>query len=399
MLFTQCERDESAIGSYALHRSSAEQSPEVFSPTIIGVTGGTKHCRTTSVQSTLKKTPRVDNFLHTGGNINEILMNNGLFELICSIENIFVAWARFSYGKRSKADVMTFELRLEDNLFSLRDSLLSGEYRHDPYKPFTIYDPKQRRIHKATVKDRVVHQAIVNVIEPFFESRFIHDSYSCRIGKGTHAAVNRLRIFLRQASRNNTRTIYALKCDVRKFFASVDHRILMSLLERRVADVPTLILLQNIIESFSIADRRGIPLGNLTSQLFANIYLHEFDRYIKTDICQKYYLRYCDDFVVVGENRKDLSAITNDINIFLNRELSLSLHPKKLFIRTWKQGVDFLGYVLFPHATVVRTKTARRLLKRVNEDNISSYLGVCSHANAFELDQILLTKSINFESI
>lgn len=320
-------------------------------------------------------------------------MNKSLFEQICSLENIFGAWARFSDGKRSKADVMVFEYRLEDNLFSLRDSLLSGEYCHDPYKPFTIYDPKQRRIHKATVRDRVVHQAIVNVIEPLFERRFIYDSYSCRVSKGTHAAVERLRTFLRQASRNNTRTVYALKCDVRKYFASVEHRILISLLGQRITDAPTIKLLENIIGSFSVADHRGIPLGNLTSQLFANVYLHELDRYVKTNLREEHYLRYCDDFVVLGENRKDLMAIANGLNEFLNRELSLSLHPKKLFVRTWTQGVDFLGYVLFPHATVVRMKTAKRMLKRTNEGNVPSYLGVCSHADAFELGQVLRTKS------
>ncbi|MSR85211.1 RNA-dependent DNA polymerase [Candidatus Uhrbacteria bacterium] len=320
-------------------------------------------------------------------------MNKTLFEQICSIENMFAAWARFSDGKRSKADVMAFELRLEDNLFSLRDNLFSGEYHHDPYKPFTIYDPKQRRIHKAAVKDRVVHQAIVNVIEPFFEKQFIYDSYSCRIGKGTHAAVDRLHIFLRQASSNNTRTVYALKCDVKKFFASVNHDTLLILLARQIKDPKTIELLQQIIGSFSVGDHRGIPLGNLTSQLFANIYLHELDRYAKIFLREKYYLRYCDDFVVLGQDRKYLLATADDIDVFLKCVLSLSLHPKKFFIRTWGQGIDFLGSVLMPHATVVRPTTAQRMLKRAHQDNRASYLGVCSHADAFELEQIILTKS------
>ncbi len=324
-------------------------------------------------------------------------MNKSLFEQIYSLENIFTAWARFSDGKRSKADVMAFEFRLEDNLFALRDSLLSGEYRHDPYKPFTIYDPKQRRIHKATVKDRVAHQAVVNVIEPLFEKRFIYDSYSCRVGKGTHAAVNRLRTFLRESSHNHTRTIYALKCDVKKFFASVNHDTLLSMLARQIKDPKTIELLENIIGSFSVGVCRGIPLGNLTSQLFANIYLHELDRYVKITLREKYYLRYCDDFVVLGENRKHLLATADDVNEFLNRELLLSLHPKKLFVRTWTQGIDFLGYVLMPHATVIRPKTALRMLRRANPDNIVSYHGVCSHADAFELEQIVLTKSINLD--
>ncbi|MBP9864526.1 RNA-dependent DNA polymerase [Patescibacteria group bacterium] len=324
-------------------------------------------------------------------------MSKTLFEQISSVENIFAAWARFSDGKRSKADVMAFESHLEDNLFSLRDSLLSGKYRHDLYKPFTIYDSKQRLIHKATVKDRVVHQAIVNVIESFFERRFIHDSYSCRVGKGTHAAVERLRVFLRQASRNNTRTVYALKCDVRKFFASVNHDALLSLLARQINDPKTMELLENIIGSYSIGSCRGIPLGNLTSQLFANIYLHELDRHVKNFLHQKYYLRYCDDFIILSESREYLVGVTKNVDDFLNQTLSLRLHPKKVFIRTWMQGIDFVGYVLFPHATVVRINTAGRMLRRANEDNIHSYLGVCSHADAFELEQIIRTTSVNLD--
>ena len=320
-------------------------------------------------------------------------MNESLFEQICSIENIFTAWTRFSVGKHLKMDVIAFEYRLEDNLFTLRDSLVSGEYRHDPYKPFTVYDPKQRRIHKATVKDRVVHQAIVNVIEPFFERRFIHDSYSCRVGKGTHAAVERLQTFLRQASHNNTRTVYALKCDVKKFFASVNHDTLLLLLARQINDFKTMELLENIVGSFSVGGYRGIPLGNLTSQLFANIYLHELDRYVKNSLHENHYLRYCDDFIILSESRERLSGVTESIDNFLHRTLSLQLHPKKVYIRTWAQGIDFLGYVLFPYATVIRINTAERVLRRANKDNINSYLGVCSHADAFELEQIIKTKT------
>jgi len=322
-------------------------------------------------------------------------MNISLFEQICSIENVYAAWAKFSFGKRAKADVMAFEFRLEDHLFALRDDLLSGTYRHDPYKPFTVHDPKRRQIHKAIVKDRVVHQAIVNVIEPLFETRFIYDSYSCRVGKGTHAAVNRLRTFLRRVSRNNTQTVYALKCDVRKFFASVNQRTLLSLLERRVAEDQTMELLRTVIGSFSVSEGRGIPLGNLTSQLFANVYLHELDRYLKNVLREKNYLRYCDDFMIISESREHLSGLIKQIDEFLNQTLSITLHPKKVFIRTWAQGIDFVGYVLFPHATVIRLQTARRMLKRVNEDDMTSYLGVCSHADAFELEQIVRTKSIS----
>ena len=287
---------------------------------------------------------------------------------------------------------MAYERRLEDNLFALRDELQSGEYRHGAYHPFTIHDPKERSISKATVKDRIVHQALVNIIEPLFDRRFIYDSYSCRVGKGTHAAVRRLQTFLRRMSMNNTRTVYALKCDARKFFASVDHNILFSLLFRRIIDDRTIDLLKNIIDSFSTSVEKGIPLGNLTSQLFANIYLNELDHYVKMHLREKYYLRYCDDFIILGLDRSRLKELINNIDAFLNERLSLALHPQKVSIRSWSQGIDFLGYVLLPDCTVVRTKTAYRILSRVMEKNLTSYLGVCSHADAYEMEQVVITK-------
>jgi retron-type reverse transcriptase len=239
----------------------------------------------------------------------------------------------------------------------------------------------------------VVHQAIVNVIEPLFESQFIYDSYSCRVGKGTHAAVERLRTFLRRESLNSTKTIYALKCDVRRFFASVDHEILLSLLERRVKDERIVRLLQRIIGSFCVLPGRGIPLGNLTSQLFANVYLHELDRYAKYDLRVHSYLRYCDDFVMLTPLRSEAFDLAEHADTFLNNRLKLQLHPNKVTVRTWEQGVDFLGYVLLPHATVLRTKTAKRMLKRVTQENLSSYSGVCQHANAYDLERMVRNRA------
>jgi retron-type reverse transcriptase len=284
---------------------------------------------------------------------------------------------------------MVFERNLEDNLFELRSELISQRYRHGEYEPFTVFDPKQRTIHKAGVRDRVVHQAIVNVIEPLFERSFIHDSYSCRVGKGTHAAVNRLRHFLRSESRNDTKTVYALKCDIRKFFASVDQTILVRLLERRILDERIRNLSKVIIGSFSTSPGKGIPLGNLTSQLFANVYLHELDRFVKHGLRIRRYVRYCDDFVLSFEDRSEAFETAKRIDVFLECELTLRLHPDKITVRTWTQGVDFLGYVLLPHATILRQKTARRMLMRATIENAPSYLGLCRHADAFELANAL----------
>lgn len=262
---------------------------------------------------------------------------------------------------------------------------------HARYEAFIIQDPKQRHIHKATVRDRVVHQAIVTAIEPLFEPRFIHDSYSCRAGKGTHAGVGRLRSFLRQASRNNTRQVYVLKCDVRRYFASIDHEILLRLIERRVTDEQTLELVRAVLLSHGSEAGRGIPLGNVTSQLFANIYLHELDWYVKQRLGVRYYARYCDDFVIVSHDRAYLEGLVAPLREFLREALQLELHPDKVTIRSWVQGVDFLGYVLLPHATVLRTKTRRRMLQRVTTDNLSSYLGICLHADGHYTAQLLRT--------
>ncbi|NQV89345.1 MAG: RNA-dependent DNA polymerase [Parcubacteria group bacterium] len=284
---------------------------------------------------------------------------------------------------------MLFERHLEDNLFALQAELASGAYQHSPYERFTIHDPKQRTIHKADVKDRVVHQAIVNVIEPLFEKRFIYDSYSCRVGKGTHAAVKRLRTFLLRDSINNIKTVYALKCDIQKFFASVNHRKLLHLLERHIHDPETMKLLTGVIESFSVSPGVGIPLGNLTSQLFANVYLHELDWFAKQELKVHHYVRYCDDFVLLAESQEECDVFTERIEMFLKSHLHMHLHPNKVHVRTWRQGVDFLGYILLPHTTILRPSTKKRMIRKINKDNASSYLGLCQHANAFDLERML----------
>lgn len=311
--------------------------------------------------------------------------SSSAFDDIVAFGNLLRAWKKFRAGKRSRMDVMTFERRLEDNIFALRDDLTSGRYRHRPYEPFTVFDPKQRSIHKATVRDRLVHQAVVNIIEPYFERQFIYDSFSCRVGKGTHVAVDRLRVFLRRASRNDTKTVYALKCDVRKFFACVDHGILLRLLTRRVHDPYAVALLRRIVESFLIASGKGLPLGNLTSQLFANVYLHELDHFVKYVLRIRYYVRYCDDFVLLTHTMHEATHLVGAIDRFLRSWLVLTLHERKVRIRTWRQGVDFLGYVLLPGATVIRPKIARRMLRRAIPENATSYLGMCIHADAYEL--------------
>ncbi|MEO5950023.1 MAG: reverse transcriptase/maturase family protein [Candidatus Saccharimonadales bacterium] len=332
-----------------------------------------------------------------GGRISRKSVHSFDFTTISSEKALWQAWKKFSTGKKSRFDVGEYQKHITESIHILSRDLETHSYIHGSYQPFTICDPKTRKIHKAKVRDRLVHQAIVSATEPLFEKRFIHDSYSCRVGKGTHAGVARLGLFLRQASRNNTQKVYALKCDVRQFFASIDHEILMRLIELRVDDKQTIELLRTIILSHGHENGKGIPLGNVTSQLFANIYLHELDWFMKQTLGIKHYLRYCDDFVIVSTDKAYLESLIEPIGIFLRDNLMLGLHPDKVSIRSWHQGIDFLGHVLRPYAITLRTKTKRRVLLRISENNLSSYLGICLHTNGYRLSQVVKNIAWNNE--
>ncbi|HUC01584.1 MAG TPA: reverse transcriptase/maturase family protein [Candidatus Paceibacterota bacterium] len=310
-----------------------------------------------------------------------------MFEEIISAENLLAAWEEFITGKRAKRDVQEFQLHLMDNILALRDDLRNGAYRHGEYQAFNISDPKPRNIHKATVRDRLLHHAIYRVLYPFFDRTFIADSFSCRVGKGTHAAMDRFRAFGYVASRNNTRTCWALKCDIRKFFANIDHEVLLKIFARRIGDEQLLSLLREIVESFSsVRPGVGLPLGNLTSQLFVNVYMNEFDQFAKHALRVKYYIRYADDFVILSSNRDWLGIILPEIDYFLQDRLKLQLHPDKVFIKTLASGIDFLGWVHFPDHRVLRTATKRRMSRRVSKDPslpvVNAYKGMLSHGNA-----------------
>lgn len=182
---------------------------------------------------------------------------NGIFERITSAENCFAAWREFRRGKRQKPDVQAFERHLEGNIFDLRSDLLCGSYHHGPYHRFPIHDPKPRVIHKATVRDRLLHQAVVRILGPMFERSYLLDSYSCQKRKGPHAAIRRLEVFRRRVSRNGTRPSWTLKFDIANFFASVDHIILLDVLAGRVRCLRTLGLVTEIVESYAVAGALG----------------------------------------------------------------------------------------------------------------------------------------------
>jgi RNA-directed DNA polymerase len=333
-----------------------------------------------------------------------------LFEKIISLSNIFVSWEEFKSDKRKKADVQEFEFKLESNLFSLYRDLKGKRYVHYPYSGFYIYDPKVRHVHKASVRDRILHHAVFRILNPLYDKTFIANSFSCRIGKGTHKGVLAVERMIRRESRNFTRPCFALKCDVRKFFDSINHRTLLNILSRKITDQDTMRLLDEVVESYTASqadlfDRQGLPIGNLTSQLFANVYMNEFDQFVKHKLKIINYARYTDDFVIVSSDRVYLENILELIKDFLDKKLQLSLHPNKISIRACHQGVDFLGYVALPCHRRVRTRTKRRIFRKLKErvtmfrrglisDNtlsqsLQSYLGVFSHANAYQLSEEL----------
>lgn len=250
----------------------------------------------------------------------------------------------------------------------------------------------------------------MTVLEPIFDPTFIDQSFPCRKDKGVHKWVSCLRSMLQKESKSNKVTCYVLKCDVAKFFDSIDHKILISLLWKKITDDGAMELLRDIIWSFK-SERsdefisRGVPIWNLTSQLFANVYMNEFDQFMKCDLKVRYYARYTDDFVIVSKDKEYLERLLVKIQTFLENNLHINLHPEKVSINKYSQGVDFLWYVTFPKFTLVRGRTKKRILRKWKqalndyEDNLiddkrlgsslNSYLGVLSHANAHNFSQDL----------
>jgi hypothetical protein len=315
-----------------------------------------------------------------------------LYERICAFGNLYDAFRKARKGKRSRPAVAAFEVDLEDNLITLQDELRSESYRPGPYTTFTIYENKPRRISAAPFRDRVVHHALCNVIEPIWEARFIHDSYACRVGKGTHAALDRCTYFAR-------RYPYVLQCDVVQFFPSVDHQILLDLLARRIADPQALRLCRLIVESgagihadayrmqwvpgddpstssgqglFAALRPRGLPIGNQTSQFWGNVYLHELDKFVKHTLrCSQQrggYLRYVDDFLLFANDKPTLHRWRRDIEHFLQR-LRMVVHSHKTRVYPVRCGIPFLGFTVFPtHRRLKRTNGIafqRRFKRRV----------------------------------
>jgi retron-type reverse transcriptase len=249
----------------------------------------------------------------------------------------------------------------------LRSELLLHSYKPKPLVNFVIRDPKTRKISKSDFRDRVIHHALCNLIEPIFDKYFIYDSYANRKNKGTLKAIDRFDYFKRKVSKNNTIKCYILKADIKKYFDNVDHEILIKILKRNIKDEKLIWLTKQIMKNFKTkTNGKGIPLGNYTSQFFANVYLNDLDYFVKHKLKVKYYIRYVDDFVILHKNKKSLEKYKNKIDLFL-KNLKLELHPDKSNINPLRNGIIFLGYRIFGKYKLLRKTNLRKFKRNFNK--------------------------------
>lgn len=321
----------------------------------------------------------------------------GRYEDLVSMENLLLAWKEFTKDKRKRKDIQMFERNLMGNIISLHKELAEKIYKHRGYEAFNISDPKPRNIHKATVRDRLTHHALYRTLYPFFDKTFISDSYSCRLNKGTQKAIGSFTRYAKKVSRNGNRDVWVLKCDVRKFFTSIDHNVLIRILDKKITDKDIVLLLVKIIRSFySTQEGTGLPLGNLTSQLFVNVYMNVFDQFVKHKLKAKFYVRYTDDFAVLSSNKRELEIMLSKTQFFLSEKLLLQLHHKKISISKLSKGVDFLGWVHFKNHKVLRAVTKKRMFQNLRKNTsrrevIQSYLGLLKYGNTEKIKRKINT--------
>lgn len=330
-----------------------------------------------------------------------------LLDKIVAFDNLLLAARKAQRGKQERSSVGHFVFHLEAEILTLQEELLADAYRMRPYRTFVIYEPKPRSICAAAFRDRVVQHAICHVLDPIFEACLITDTYACRRGKGTHAA-------LRRAQALACRLPYVLKCDIRKYFESVDHAVLKTLLHSKIKDKKLLLLLEHIIDH-PIAGNvtgKGLPIGNLSSQYFANLYLGVLDHFLRDELRIKGYVRYMDDFLVFADNKPLLHSTLATVRTFLQQLLALDLRDEVIRIAPVTQGILFLGFRIFPGMIRVDGKKWQRFRRRVraleeqyvhgmiDEENlaqaVASMVSHIGHANSLALLQEFFAGSLSF---
>lgn len=333
-----------------------------------------------------------------------------VYDDICSFENLYRAFQKAQRGKRYLGYTVQFDRRLEENLLELSRELQDQSYFPGDYRTFWIQEPKPRLISAAPFRDRIVHHALIDIIEPLIDSSFVEDSFACRKGKGTHAAINRSQYFLK-------RFPWVLKCDIRKYFPSIDHYVLFNQIKRKIRDRETLWLISLILRTsnaqepvpiwFSGDDlltpverRKGLPIGNLTSQFFANFYLNGMDHFIKHELRCKGYVRYMDDFILFGDSKERMQDWKVKIRDHLE-DLRLKLHPRKQEILPSKNGIYFLGFAIYSDRRRLSKKNIYSFLQRIEKqvcdiasgqlllsdfrNSLVAWIGHASHGNTWNL--------------
>jgi len=318
---------------------------------------------------------------------------NNLFEKIVTKDNLFLAYQKARKGKSGQYGVRIFEKDVERNIDQIYAKLISGTYRTSEYSIFRIYEPKEREIFRLPFKDRVVHHAIMNILEPIWVSVFLSHSYSCIKGKGIHGVLKAIKHDLNDV--DNTQ--YCLKLDIKKFYPSIDHDILKNIIRKKIKDTRLLKLLDEIIESVE-----GVPIGNYLSQFFANLYLSYFDHYLKEEKKVKCYYRYADDMVILAPNKPYLHSLLVDMNDYLTNQLNLQIKRNYQVFPVDSRGIDFVGYV-FRHTHILMRKTIKvrfcRKAAKLNKKDldpkqykilISPHLGWAKHCDSKNLIKKIL---------
>lgn len=277
------------------------------------------------------------------------------------LENIYKSWFNYRKGKKPNIELDEFQYNLENELFKLHEELNVRTYKHGCYRKFTVCDNKKREISVASVRDRLVHRLVYDYLTPIYDKTFIFDAWSCRVGKGLLGAIERTQDFLRRNSMG-----YIWKADVKKFFDNVDHDVLKKILNLRIHDPNAIWLIHEIIDSYP----KGMPIGNLTSQIFSNIYLNELDRFVKHNLGVKFYLRYGDDFIIINTNVEIINSVTE----FLSDELKLTV--KKPIVVKASSGLKFLGVKIWPNGRTLNRRNRIRIFRNLALSNLASYYGL-----------------------
>lgn len=319
---------------------------------------------------------------------------NNLYSQIYNMSNLILAWRKARKGKTKKPYIIEFEKDVIGNLFKLQEELINETYQPKPLVTFILRDPKTRKISKSSFRDRIVHHALFRIIEPIFDKTFIYDSCANRIGKGNLFGIKRFKKFARRVSKNgkingwfNNNQIkgYCFKADIKHYFQEVNQEILLQIIKSKIKDKKVIKLVEKILKNFDDKEK-GMPLGNLTSQFFANVYLNELDYFIKHKLRVKYYIRYVDDFIILHNSKSQLEIWKKQISEFLAGRLKLELHPDKSKIIPLSRGIDFVGFRNFYYFKLLRKRNIKKIKSKINlfKNNKTSFEKLLESFNGWQ---------------